>query len=284
MHLSHLKVVGNPDLVESLLELLERASADIDITFDQYPYGAGSTVLSSVLPPWAQEGGPSDTLARLADPDQREALKRDIERGLPGWENVYKACGSEGIVVTHASDQRAEDVGKTLAEIGEERGCDPFVATMDLLEETDLDVTMIDHYATEETVRTIFRHPLHLVGSDGIFGDRPHPCLYGTAARVLGRYALKERLIPVEEAVARLTARAADRIGLADRGRIRSGLRADIVLLDPARFIDTATYDDPKRIPEGISKVFVAGRTVWVEGAPTGMLPGDVLREPLSTR
>jgi N-acyl-D-amino-acid deacylase len=284
LHLSHLKVVGRADLVEPLLELLERARADIDITFDQYPYGAGSTVLSALLPPWAQEGGPSDTLVRLADPDQREAMQRDIERGLPGWENVYKACGAEGIVVTHAADQSAENLGKSLAEIGEERGCDPFVAVMDLLGETRLDVTMIDHYATEETVRTIFRHPLHLVGSDGIFGDRPHPRLYGTAARVLGRYALKERLIPVEEAVTRLTARAADRIGLADRGRIREGLRADIVLLDPARFIDTATYNDPKQVPEGISKVFVGGRTVWADGASTGVLPGNVLREPLPRR
>jgi N-acyl-D-amino-acid deacylase len=284
LHLSHLKVIGNQDLVEPLLELLERARADVDISFDQYPYGAGSTVLSALLPPWAQEGGPSDTLVRLADPDQRAAMQRDIERGLPGWENVYKACGVESIVVTHAANQRAEDIGKTLAEIGEERGCDPFVATMDLLWETGLDVTMIDHYATEQTVRTIFRHPLHLVGSDGIFGDRPHPRLYGTAARVLGRYALKERLIPVEEAVARLTARAADRIGLTDRGRIREGLRADVVLLDPARFIDTATYDDPKRIPEGISRVLVVGQTVWADGASTGVLSGNVLREPLPGR
>jgi N-acyl-D-amino-acid deacylase len=265
-----------------LLELLERA--EIDITFDQYPYGAGSTVLSALLPPWAQEGGTSDTLVRLADQDQRKAMQRDSERGLPGWENVYKACGAEAIVVAHAANQRADLLGKTLAEIGEERGCDPFVAALDLLEQTGLDVTMIDHYATEETVRTIFRHPLHLVGSDGIFGDRPHPRLYGTAARVLGRYALKERLIPVEEAVARLSARAADRIGLTDRGRIREGLRADLVLLDPARFIDTATYKDPKRVPEGISKVFVGGRTVWADGASTGVLPGNVLREPLPGR
>jgi N-acyl-D-amino-acid deacylase len=284
LHLSHLKVVGSAGLVEPLLELLERARADIDITFDQYPYGAGSTVLSALLPPWAQEGGPSDTLVRLADPHQREAMQRDVEQGLPGWENVYKACGAKGIVIAHAADHRAGDVGKTLAEIGQERGCDPFVAAMDVLKETNLDVTMIDHYATEETVRTIFRHPLQLVGSDGIFGDRPHPRLYGTAARVLGRYALKDRLIPVEEAVARLTARAADRIGLTDRGRISERLRADLVLLDPARFIDTATYDDPKRTPEGISRVFVAGRTVWADGAPTGELPGDVLREPLPER
>ncbi|MDP8949751.1 MAG: amidohydrolase family protein, partial [Actinomycetota bacterium] len=284
LHLSHLKVVGNADLVEPLLELLEHARADIDITFDQYPYGAGSTVLSALLPPWAQEGGTSSTLARLRDSGQREAMQRDIERGLPGWENVYKACGAEGIVVAHAANHRAEDVGKTLAEVGEERGCDPFVAAMDLLRETGLDVTMIDHYATEQTVRTIFRHPLQLVGSDGIFGDRPHPRLYGTAARALGRYALKERLITIEEAVARLTARAADRIGLGDRGRIREGLRADLALLDPARFIDTATYDDPKRVPEGVSRVLVAGRTVWAEGAPTGVLPGDVLRELLPRR
>jgi N-acyl-D-amino-acid deacylase len=203
---------------------------------------------------------------------------------LPGWENVYKACGAEGIVIAHAANYRAKDVGKTLAEIGEERGCDPFVAAMDLLRETGLDVTMINHYATEEIVRIIFRHPLQLVGSDGIFGDRPHPRLYGTAARTLGRYSLKEELIPVEEAVARLTARAADRIGLTDRGRIREGLRADLVLLDPARFIDTATYDDPKQIPKGISRVFVAGRTVCADGAPTGALPGNVLREPLPGR
>ena len=112
-------------------------------------------------------------------------MQRDIERVLPGWENVYTACGVEGIVVTHAANQRAEDIGKTLAAIGEERGCDPFVAAMDLLWETGLDVTMIDHYATEQTVRTIFRHPLHLVGSDGIFGDRPHPRLYGTSHRTV---------------------------------------------------------------------------------------------------
>ena len=101
---------------------------------------------------------------------------------------------------------------------------------------------------------------------------------------MLGRYALKERLIPVEEAVARLTARAADRIGLTDRGRIREGLRADLVLLDPARFIDTATYDDPKQVPEGISQVFVGGLTVWADGVSTGVLPGNVLREPLAGR
>ena len=135
--------------------------------------------------------------------------------------------------------------------------------------------------SSEETVRTVARHPLQLVGSDGVFGEHPHPRLYGTAARVLGRYALRDRLIPVEEAVARLTAGAADRLGLTDRGRIKEGLRADLVLLNPTRFIDNATYEYPKRYPEGVESVFVAGQAVWANGAPTGALPGGDVREPL---
>jgi len=283
LHLSHLKVIGNAELVDPLLTLIEEASADIDITFDQYPYGAGSTVLSSLLPPWALAGGASETLGRLADPDQRDAMARDVEQGLPDWDNSYRACGPQNIVIIHAPPVQAGVVGRSLAEIGEERGSVPFVAALDLLKESELDVAMINHYADEETVRTVFRHPLQLVGSDGIFGERPHPRLYGTAARALGRYALQEREIPVEEAVARLTSRAADRVGLGDRGRIREGLRADLVLLDPARFIDTATYEDPKQVPSGVDWVLVAGRTVWEGGTHTGELPGGVVREPLPT-
>ena len=285
LHLSHLKVIGNAELVEPLLALIDEASADVDITFDQYPYGAGSTLLSSLLPPWAQAGGPSDTLRRLEDASQREAMARDVERGLPNWDNSYRACGPANIVIVHAPRPQAETVGRSLAEVGEERGCDPFVAALDLLKESELDVAMINHYAAEEAVRTVFRHPLQLVGSDGIFGDRPHPRLYGTAARALGRYALKEELILAEEAVARLTSRAADRIGLSDRGRIEEGLRADLVLLDPERFIDTATYDDPKQVPTGVERVIVAGRTVWLgTTGHTGELPGGVVREPLPVR
>jgi N-acyl-D-amino-acid deacylase len=281
LHLSHLKVVGNPRLVEPLLGLLEAASSEIDITFDQYPYGAGSSVLLALLPPWAQEGGVSATLQRLEGGAQREAMKRDIERGLPGWENTYQACGPGNIVVVHAPPAHADVTGKTLVELGEQRGCDPFVAVMDLLKETGLDVATIDHYASEETVRTVARHPLQLIGSDGVFGEHPHPRLYGTTARLLGRYALRDRLIPVEEAVARLTARAADRLGLKDRGRIKEGLRADLVLLNPTRFIDNATYEHPKRYPEGVESVFVAGQTVWANGAPTDALPGGVVRDAL---
>jgi N-acyl-D-amino-acid deacylase len=276
LHLSHLKVIGHAHLVDPLLELINQASREIDRTFDQYPYGAGSTMLSALLPPWSLAGGPATTLARLRDPAARAQIARNVRRGLPGWENIFAAVGPESIIISHAAPPRSDAIGKSLAQIAEERKIDPLEAALDLLCDTSLDVTMIDHYASEEVVRQIFRHPLHLIGSDGIFGEHPHPRLYGTAARVLGRYALREGLIPVEEAIARLATRAARRLGLTDRGRIAEGLRADLVLLDPARFIDTATYEEPRRTPDGVVGVWVAGRAVWRDGAPTGERPGGV--------
>ncbi|RIV26154.1 hypothetical protein D2Q93_04790 [Alicyclobacillaceae bacterium I2511] len=128
-----------------------------------------------------------------------------------------------------------------------------------------------------ETVRQIFRHPAGLVGTDGIFGAHPHPRLFGTAARVLGRYAMREKLISVEQAVARLTAKAADRLGLRDRGRIQPGLRADLVLLDLPQFVDTASYEDPKQTPPGVVMVWVGGQVVRKDGKRTDARPGGVL-------
>lgn len=268
LNISHLKVVGNPHLAEPLLELIDRARQDVDLSFDQYPYGAGSTILAALLPPWAQEGGARGILARLREDAQRRQITRDVEQGLNGWENLYRACGPDRIFIADAGPEAANTVGKTLSAIASERHSEPFEVVLDLLTETNLNVLMIDHYASEETVRTIFRHPAALVGSDAIFGAKPHPRLYGTAARVLGRYAIRERLISVEEAVARLTARAADRLHLTDRGRIKSGLRADLVLLDRNAYLDTATYEQPDQVPSGVKLVLVAGQEVWPAHGP----------------
>lgn len=279
LHLSHLKVVGDPSLVEPLLTLVDRAARDLDVTFDQYPYGAGTSPLTSVLPPWALAGGPVAILARLSDAASRRRIATDVAGGLPGWENLFATLGPDAFVLAGVGPPRQADDGKTLAVLGKERGSDPLEAALDLLLETRLAATTIEHYASEETVRTIFRHPLALVGTDAVFSTRPHPRVYGTAPRVLGRYAIREHLVPLEEAVSRLTARAADRLGLSDRGRVREGLRADLVLLEPASLLDTATYEEPERLPEGVVRVLVAGRTVWSKD-PTEDRPGGVVHRP----
>jgi N-acyl-D-amino-acid deacylase len=260
LHLSHLKSLADEALIEPLLELVEQSGA----TFDQYPYGAGSTLLASLLPAWAQEGGAEATLARAADPAARARIARDVETGIPGWENQLGELGAERITVG----------GKTIAELGG----DPVETVLDVLVETALSAQMIIHYATDEAVRTIAAHRLQLVGSDGIFGPHPHPRLYGTAPRFLGRFAMREGVLPVDEAVARLTSRAAERLGLGDRGVIEVGKRADLVLLDPARYVDNATYERPMQSPDGVIGVWVAGERVVADGALTGARPGGVLR------
>jgi N-acyl-D-amino-acid deacylase len=281
LHLSHLKSLADEALIDPLLELLDSASADVDLSFDQYPYGAGSTILSALLPAWAQEGGTTATLARLGDEDERARIAHDMRHGVPGWENTFATLGPDRIVIANAAPPNEAAVGKTLNAVAEERGTDPVEAVFRLLVESALDVTMIEHYASNEAVRRIAAHRLHLVGSDGIFGARPHPRLYGTAPRFLGRFAIRDGLVPVAEAVARLTARAADRLGLGDRGRIEPGKRADLVLLDPARYVDDATYEDPLRTPDGVAGVWVAGQAVWRDGKATGARPGGVVRDPL---
>ncbi|MFN0154918.1 MAG: N-acyl-D-amino-acid deacylase family protein [Gaiella sp.] len=278
LHLSHLKSLADEGLVEPLLQLLESAAAEIDLTFDQYPYGAGSTLLASILPGWAQEGGATGTLRAIGSRDGRRRITRDIARGLPGWENILGTLGPERIEIANAAPPNQDAVGLALSEIAERRACDPVAAALDLMLGSALDVTMVLHYASDEAVRTIAAHPLQLVGSDGIFGTRPHPRLYGTAPRFLGRFALRDGLVPVDEAVARLTARAADRLGLGDRGRIAPGKRADLVLLDPALYVDAATYADPCRSPEGVVGVWVAGECALRDGVPTGARPGGVVR------
>ncbi|MGW5387097.1 N-acyl-D-amino-acid deacylase family protein [Nocardia sp. NPDC003963] len=276
LHISHVKLVGVPELLADLIDLLGRAQDRIRLSFDQYPYGAGSTLLSALLPPYAFDGGPAATLERIRDPAERERMARDMQRGLPGWENLFGACGPDNIVITQAAGARSADMSKTVARISAETGADPAFAVLDLLSDTDLDAAMIDHYSAEEVVREIFVRSGALVGSDGVFNPHPHPRLYGTAPRVLGRFALRDGLITLPDAVTRLAAGPARLLGLDDRGAVAEGLRADLVLIDPDRYLDNATYADPHRTPDGVELVTVGGEPVWRAGAATGRRPGTV--------
>src|SRR5699024_2193789 len=273
LHVSHVKLVGVPHLLADLIDLLSSAQERIRLTFDQYPYGAGSPLLSALLPGYAFDGGPTATLERVRDQQERERMARDMHQGLPNWENLFAACGPDNVVITQAPAPRDGEVSKTLAQISAETGTDPAFVVMDLLSDTELDACMIDHYATEQVVREIFTSSGALVGSDGVFNPHPHPRLYGTAARVLGRYALREKLITVPEAVRRLSTGPAALLGLQDRGEIAVGKRADLVLLDPARYVDNASYDQPHAHPEGVELVTVTGEAVWERGRHTGRRP-----------
>ena len=281
LHVSHLKARADESLIPAMLERLEAASDDVSMSFDQYPYGAGSTVLLALLPSWAQEDGASGTLARLHDPGERARMKAEMEAEPTDFEGILATIGPARVTIANAASPNEGAVGKTLEEVADERDVDACTATFDMLIESNLDITMISHYASDAAVRQIAAHPLHLVGSDAIFGAKPHPRLYGTTARFLGRYSIRDGLVDPTEAVARLTARAADRIGLHDRGRIEVGKRADLVLLDPDALVDDATYDEPERFPAGIEEVWVAGVSVWRDGAATGERPGGVVRTPL---
>jgi len=282
LHISHLKLIGRPNwhLADAVLGFFEGSrAAGIDVTFDQYPYTAGSTLLSVLLPPWAREGGVEPTLARLRDAAARDRMRRDIGNGIPGWENIAGLCGWEGIMVAGvASAANRALEGETIADLAKRRGADPLDVVADLLVAERMQVSMVDFYGCEENVRAFAAHRLQTVGTDGIVAGRAHPRLWGTFPRILGRFVREARIESLEEAVRKMTGAAANRLGLADRGILRPGMAADLVVFDPETVEDRATYREPELPPAGIDWVFVNGVSVVEKGAVTGATPGRVLR------
>lgn len=284
LNLTHLKVLGkrNVAALPRLLDLIDDAvSEGIDVTFDQYPYAAGATTLTATLPLWVHEGGAAQMLERLRDRGHHARIAAEMWDANGAQENHLVHCGADAITIVDCGEHGPpEAVGRTLAAIAADRGVDPAQAAIDMLVECRLQTTMILEYADEATVRTIARHPRMLVGSDGIFARTPHPRLWGTAPRLLGRYAIRDGVIDLREAIARLSTRAAARIGLRDRGRVAPGLRADLVVFDPARILDQATYAEPELPATGVAWVLVGGRIALDPRGPTGVRAGGVARRP----
>lgn len=250
VQISHHKASGRTawGLVRESLKLIEAAQRrGQQVQADQYPYTAGSTILSAVYRDGKLRGAIGDLRA--------EDVVIASTASHPDWE------------------------GKSLAQLGVSMNCTPEQAAEHVLA-ADSGVTAILHAMSEEDVRTVMRHPSTMIGSDGIptLEGKPHPRLYGTFPRVLGRYARDEKLFPMEEAVYRMTGFAAATFGLRDRGVIREGAYADLVLFDPATIIDRGTFEDPKRAPEGIRAVFVNGALAVDGGKITGVRTGRVLR------
>jgi N-acyl-D-amino-acid deacylase len=283
VHFSHFKLCGknNARLFDKVLGLLDKARAEgIRVSFDQYPYVAGSTMLGVILPPWAHDGGTDRLLERLTSPEDRKRMTRDIENGIKGWDNFTAFAGLDGIFVTSVKTAKNRDaIGKSLVELGEMRGKEPLEAAFDLLYEESNAVGMVDFYGLEEHVKALISRPEQNVCTDGLLGGKPHPRVFGAFPRVLGKYVREEKVISLEDAVRKMTGRPAAVFGLRDRGLLRAGMAADVVVFDPAVIADKGTYREPAQYPDGIKHVFVNGRAAVLDGKlRTGMPAGKVLR------
>lgn len=290
----HLKTAyrANWGRMPEVLARIERARArGLDVTANVYPYDRASNNLDACLPLWVREGGLEPMLTRLQDPALRERIKRDMDDpNARDWENQwYGSGGATGVMVSSVLDPSLRKwEGMTLAEIGRAMGKDPRDALMDLVVADRGETSAIISIMREDDVRTALAHPLVAIGTDSaaraedgpLAESRSHPRAWGSFPRVLGQYVRDEKLIPLEEAIRRFTSRPAARVGLADRGVLRPGLKADITVFDPARIRDRSTFTDPTHYSEGVRYVFVNGRAVVADGKITGARPGEVVRGP----
>jgi N-acyl-D-amino-acid deacylase len=275
-HFYHRKTFpGTPD---QMLDLVDDARATgQDVTFDAYPAEWASTRLLILIPIWVQAGGPMKTKERLAERSTRDRIRRDlVERG-----QLFAGAGGlrdVRIGYLHRPDNLRWE-GRTLGDLIDETGKDPVDALCDLLLDEDLSPNEVTTGPHLDGIRRFLRHPIGMVGTDSTFvGDKPSPRTYGSFPRILGQFVRDEALLSLEEAVRRMTSAAAARLGLDDRGTLRDGATADIVVFDPATVRSNATYDEPRRFPDGIDRVIVNGELVVDGGSHTGRTPGRALR------
>lgn len=287
VQISHHKSCGpyNWGKVKKTLAMMdEAASSGVQVWADQYPYTATSTILAALLPDWVHDGGREAALERLKDADACARIKDELYGPLgPGrYGGGFDAVMIAGV----RSDRNRWTEGRRLTEIAEAWETDPVGAMIRLLVEEELSVSMCNFVICEEDVETVMRHPRVCVGSDagarrpdGPLGrGKPHPRSYGTFPRVLGEYVRRRGVIPLEEAVRKMTGLPAGILRLEGRGILAPGYHADVVVFDPDKVCDTATYSDPHQLARGIRWVLVNGRTVSEDGRVTGARPGKVMR------
>lgn len=282
LHLAHttLNFGPNKGRAPELLALLDAAAeAGADISLDTYPYLPGATTLSAILPSWSSAGSTEETLARLTDPEALTRIREHLEvTGSDGCHGVTAEWNTIEISgVGH--DELNHYVGQTIEQIATAEGRDPFDVCIDILLRDQLASGILQHVGHEENVQAIMQHPRHTGGSDGLLvGAKPHPRGWGTFARYLGHYCRDLGLMSLEECVGHLSGRAATRLRLVDRGFIRPGYAADLVLFDPDTVADTATFDQPRQAAAGFTHVFVRGQLALDDGELTGVTAGRSLR------
>jgi N-acyl-D-amino-acid deacylase len=261
-----------PGGARRMLDLVEGArESGQDVTFDGYPYAYSSTRLNILVPQWAFDGGPERLRAVLADPGQRARLKRDMAPRAASWHEMW---------VTHFKrPEHHRFEGRSLAEVAELRGQDVVDAICDLLLAEDQQVSFVSAGANLATLPRFVTHPLYMVGSDAVLiGDYPSPRTYGCFPIILGEFVREERWLGLPDAIRKMTSFPAQRLGLPDRGLLRDGFKADVVVFDPGTVRAPATRREPKQFPVGIDHVLVNGRVVVEQGQHTGTLAGRALR------
>ncbi len=282
VHFSHFKVCGkaNWKYIPQVIELLEKAEKEgIRVSFDQYPYAAGSTMLGVVLPPWAHSGGTDKLIERLSDENERAKMKKDIANGIEGWDNFIEFAGIDQIFVTSVKTEKNKDtIGKNLLEIGKMRGKDPLDATFDLLKEEENAVGMVDFYGLEEHIIGFMKRDEQNVCTDGLLAGKPHPRAYGSFPKILGRYVRELNVLTIEEAVYKMTKKAATSFSIKDRGELKEGYFADIVIFDKDTVSGCDDFINSMQYPTGIDYVIINGNCVVEEGKYNKIKAGKVLK------
>ena len=289
----HLKAAGsnNWHKLDAVIAKIEAARASGQrITADMYPYTAGATGLDAAMPPWVQEGGNQAWIKRLQDPAIRERVKREMVTPTDQWESLYLAAGSpERVLLVGFKNPKLKPItGKTLAEVAKLRGKSPEETAMDLVIEDGSRVTTVYFMMSEDNIRKQLRLPWVSFDSDApsmapegpFLKANPHPRAYGTFARVLGKYVRDEKVLPLEDAIRRLTSFPAETLKLDRRGRLQPGYFADVVVFDPNKIQDHATFEQPHQYATGVTHVFVNGVQVLKDGEHTGAKPGRFVRGP----
>ncbi len=289
----HLKAAGesNWSKLDAVIERVAAArSMGLAIRTNMYTYTAGATGLDAAMPPWVQEGGHDAWVERLKDPAIRERVVSEMQNPAVGWESLMQAAGNAErmLLVGFRNDALKPLTGRTLASVAAERGKSPEETAIDLVIEDDSRVGTIYFLMSEENVRRQIALPWMTFGSDAgapapegdFLKANPHPRAYGTFARLLGRYVRDEGVITLAEAVRRLTRLPADNLGLEDRGRLKPGAYADIVIFDPETIADRATFEEPHQLAVGVRDVIVNGVPALRNGEVTDARPGQVVRGP----
>ncbi len=285
----HLKAAGRNNwakLDEAIERIQDARASGLQITTDMYMYTAAGTGLSSTLPPWAEEGGQEKFIKRLQDPETRAELRALMAEPTDKWENLYVEAGPENIMIAAVKNDRLRKyIGRRISDIAEERGQDPRDTIIDLLIADNSRIGTIYFIMSEENVRRKIQLPFMSFGSDaasmsaeGVFvKNSAHPRAYGNFARLVGKY-VREGVIPLKEAIRRLTSFPCSNLGIKDRGLLKDGYHADIAVFDPNRVRDNATYENPHRLATGFVHVWVNGTQVLKDGSHTGEFPGKFVK------